>query len=164
LEGRNNQRQPGFTCGEQRKVARRFPIYESCLSNFEWLFEPVEACCYCMNLIVSPHKVTLTKAIEDHLVSRIEKIEHLDRFATSMRVILERDKTKVPERQFTCSIKVSLPGPDIFAEDVEADLYSAIDLVAKKVEQQLRKRHSKFKARNHKVVARRKKLLQEDGL
>jgi putative sigma-54 modulation protein len=117
-----------------------------------------------MNLIVSPHKVTLTKAIEDHLVSRIDKIEHLDRFATRMRVILERDRTKAPERQFSCSIQVSLPGPDIFAEDKEADLYAAIDLVAKKVEQQIRKRHNKFKARNHKIVARRKRSLQEDGL
>jgi putative sigma-54 modulation protein len=42
-----------------------------------------------------------------------------------------------------------VPGPDIFAEDCENDLYAAIDLVTKKLEQQLRKRHSKFKARNH---------------
>jgi putative sigma-54 modulation protein len=117
-----------------------------------------------MNLIVSSHNVTLTKAIEDHLISRINKLEHLDRFSTNTRVVLDRDQTKAAERQFSCSIRVSLPGPDLFAEDVEADLYAAIDLVTKKIEQQLRKRHNKFKARNHKVVARSKRLRQESGL
>ena len=117
-----------------------------------------------MKLIVSPHKITLTKAIEDHLESRIDKIEHLDRYVTSTRVTLGHDKTKAAERAFSCSMRVSLPGPDIFAEDAEADLYAAIDLVAKKVEQQIRKRHSKFKARNHKVVSRTKRSRQEAGL
>ena len=87
-----------------------------------------------MNLILVPHNVTLTDAIEKHIVSRITKLEHLHRFTTNARVTLEHDKTKAPERAFSCSIRLSLPGPDLFAEDVEADLYAAIDLVTKKVE------------------------------
>jgi putative sigma-54 modulation protein len=114
-----------------------------------------------MNLILSTHNVTLTKAIEDHLISRINKLEHLDRYATNTRVTLEHDQTKAPERQFSCSLRVSLPGPDLFAEDVESDLYAAIDIVAKKIEQQIRKRHNKYKARNHKVAARGKRTRQE---
>jgi ribosomal subunit interface protein len=42
-----------------------------------------------------------------------------------------------------------VPGPDLYAQDCQSDLYAAMDLVTKKIEQQLRKRHSKFKARNH---------------
>jgi putative sigma-54 modulation protein len=117
-----------------------------------------------MNLILSTHNVTLSKAIEDHIISRITKLEHLDRFATNARVTLEHDRTKAPERQFSCSMRVSLPGPDLFAEDVEGDLYAAIDLVAKKIEQQIRKRHNKFKARNKKVASRGKRSRQEKGL
>jgi|SRR5882672_240416 len=117
-----------------------------------------------MNLILSTHNVTLTKAIEDHLISRINKLEHLDRYATNTRVTLEHDQTKAPERQFSCSLRVSLPGPDLFAEDVESDLYAAIDIVAKKIEQQIRKRHNKYKARNHKVAARGKRTRQEAGM
>jgi len=113
-----------------------------------------------MNKILSTHNVTLSKAIENHIFSRIEKLEHLDRFATAARVTLEHDDTKAPERQFACSIRLSLPGPDIFAEDVESDLYAAIDLVAKKIEQQLRKRHNKTKAK-HKIAARTKRTRQE---
>jgi putative sigma-54 modulation protein len=117
-----------------------------------------------MNLILSTHNLTLTKAIEDHILSRIEKLEHMDRFAINARVTLEFDKTKAPERQFSCSIRLAVPGPDLFAEDVESDLYAAIDLVAKKIEQQIRKRHSKYKARKHKVAARTKTKLKEKGL
>ena len=102
-----------------------------------------------MKFILSTHNVTLTKAIEDHILTRIEKLEHLDHYATSARVSVEHDHLKVPERQFTCSLRLSVPGPDLFAEDCESDLYSAIDLVTKKMEQQLRKRHNKYKARNH---------------
>jgi putative sigma-54 modulation protein len=117
-----------------------------------------------MNLILSTHNVTLTKAIEDHIISRIAKLEHLDRFAINARVTFEHDQTKAPERQFSCSIRLSVPGPDLFAEDVESDLYAAMDLVAKKIEQQIRKRHNKHKARKHKQAARGKRSRQEKEL
>jgi len=117
-----------------------------------------------MNLILSTHNVTLTKAIEDHIISRITKLEKLDHKAIDTRVTLEHDKTKAPDRQFSCSMRLSVPGPDLFAEDVENDLYTAIDLVAKKIEQQIRKRHNKVKASKHKVGARSKRIRQEKDL
>src|SRR5437016_9262438 len=117
-----------------------------------------------MNLILSTHNVTLTKAIEDHIINRITKLEHLDRFAINARVTLEHDQTKAPERQFSCSIRLNIPGPDLFAEDVESDLYAAIDLVAKKIEQQIRKRQNKYHARKHKQAARSKRSRQEAGI
>src|SRR5690242_19643646 len=97
-----------------------------------------------MNMILSLHNVTLTKAIEDHVLARIRKLEHLDPYAISTRVILEHDQAKAPERAFSCSMRVSVPGPDFFAEDVESDLYAAIDIVSKKIEQQIRKRQNKY--------------------
>ena len=117
-----------------------------------------------MNLILSTHDVTLTKAIEDHIISRINKLDHLHHYAINARVTLEHDQTKAPERQFSCSMRLSLPGPDLFAEDVESDLYAAIDIVAKKIEQQISKRHNKYKARKHKQASRGKRTRQEKGM
>jgi putative sigma-54 modulation protein len=117
-----------------------------------------------MKLILSTHNLTLTKAIEDHILSRIEQLEHLDRFAVDARAILEHDTTKATEKKFKCSVRLAMPGPDLFAEDSEADLYSAIDLVAKKIEQQIRKRHSKYKARKHGEASRSKRTRQESPL
>jgi putative sigma-54 modulation protein len=102
-----------------------------------------------MKFIVTPHKLTLTKAIEDHILGKIEKIEHLDKNATSARVAVDHDKTKAPDKQFSCSVLLTMPGQEIFADDSQADLYTAIDLVCKKLQQQLRKRHGKDKAIKH---------------
>ncbi len=117
-----------------------------------------------MKLILSTHNVTLTKAIEDHIVNRIDKLDHLDRRAIDARVTLEHDHKRTPERQFVCSVRLAMPGPDLFAEDAESDLYAAIDLVTKKIEQQIRKRHNKYKARKHAEAARTKRTRQESGI
>ena len=129
-----------------------------------WIFLGCDCKINAMNLILSTHNVTPTAAIEDHIIDRIKKLERLDRFAVNARVTLDRDQTKAPERRFSCSMRLTLPGPDLFAQDVEADLYAAIDLVAKKIEQQIRKRHSKYKARNKKVAARGKRTRQDKDM
>ena len=116
-----------------------------------------------MKLILSTHNVTLTKAIEDHVVKQLEKLDHFDKRTIDARVTLEHDHTRAPAKQFSCSMRLSVRGPDLFAEDVESDLYAAIDKVAKKIAQQIRKRHSKFKARKHKIAARTKLRRQEEA-
>jgi len=117
-----------------------------------------------MKLILSTHNVTLTKAIEEHVLDKLDKIEHLHQRTIDARVTLEHDHKRIPEKQFTCSIRLTVRGPDLFAEDREEDLYAAIDIVAKKIEQQIRKRHSKAKARHHNEASRTKQKLKERGL
>jgi len=114
-----------------------------------------------MKLVLTSHNITLTDAIETHIVSRIEQLSHFDPRAIDARVVIEQDHAKVSDREFKCSIRITEPGPDLFAEDAETDLYAAIDLVAKKIEQQMRKRHSKFKSRNHGDAAKVKRQRQE---
>ena len=54
-------------------------------------------------------------------------------------------------------------GPDLYAEDHDADLYAAIDKATKKVEQQIRKRHNKHKAVKHQDAAELKRRRQESS-
>lgn len=117
-----------------------------------------------MKLILSTHNVTLTKAIEDHVLARLDKLDRLDQRAVDARVTLEHDHTRAAEKQFSCSIRLGVRGPDLFAEDRESDLYAAIDVVTKKIEQQIRTRQNKKKARHHKQAARTKQRLKENGL
>ncbi len=114
-----------------------------------------------MKFVLSTHNVTYTKALEDHILDKLDKLEHLDRWAVDARVNLEHDNTKVPRKQFKCSIRLGIRGPDLFAEDAQSDLYTAIDLVFKKVEQQLRKRHGRRKASKHGEAALLKRRRQE---
>lgn len=117
-----------------------------------------------MKLILSTHNVTLTKAIEDHILGKLDKLEHFDRWAVDARVTLEHDHTRAPGRAFSCSMRLSVRGPDLFAEDREEDLYAAIDLAAKKIEQQIRKRHNKTKARKHQDAAKLKNARHAAGV
>jgi putative sigma-54 modulation protein len=117
-----------------------------------------------MKFILSTHNVTLTQAIEEHILVRIDKLEHFDRWAVDARVMLEHDNTKTPERQFKCGIRLSVRGPDLFAEDYDGDLYAAIDKTTKKIEQQIRKRHGKKKALKHTEASRIKRTRQEANL
>ena len=59
-----------------------------------------------MKLILSTQNITLTQAIEDHVESRIDNLDHLDQRAINARVTLRHDDTKAPERQFSCSMRV----------------------------------------------------------
>ena len=117
-----------------------------------------------MKLILSTHNVTLTEAIENHIISRLTKLEHLDPFLIDARVVLEHDKTKAKEKQFKCSVRLSVRGPDLFAEDHQSDLYTAMDFATKKIQQQIRKRHNKHKARKHTEASRTKRRRQEAEL
>lgn len=114
-----------------------------------------------MKFILSTHNITLTKAIEEHILLRVDKLEHLYHRALEARVIIEHDHTRGPEKAFKCSMRLGVRGPDLYAEDVEADLYAAIDVVAKKVEQQIRKRQSKTKAKKHTEAASIKRKQQD---
>ncbi len=116
-----------------------------------------------MKFVLTAHNVELTKTIEDHILSRIEKLEHFDRWAIDARVSLEYDQTKAPEKHYKCSMRLGVRGPDLFAEDSENELYAAIDLVTKKIEQQIRKRHSKKKAKRTSEPAKQKRKAQDDS-
>lgn len=116
-----------------------------------------------MKLILIPHNVTLTKAIEDHVVDRLDKLDHMDQRVVAARVTLDHDHTRVADKQFCCSMRLNVRGPDLFAKDVQGDLYAAIDLVTKKIEKQIRTRHSRYKARKHKVASRTKRTRQESN-
>ncbi len=117
-----------------------------------------------MKLILSTHNLKLTKAIEAHVVKCITKLDHFDPRAIDARVTLEHDHTRAPEKQFSCSIRLAVHGPDLFAKDVESDLYAAIDLVTKKIEQQIRKQHSRYKTHKHKDAAKLKNVRRAAGV
>ena len=113
-----------------------------------------------MKMVLSTHKVTLTDGLKDHVRQCVEKLNQLDTHAISVFVNLERDHKGIPKKKFTCNMRVSLPGQNLVARDAESDMYAAIDLVTKKMQAQLRKRHSKFKAKNTRIAGTAKIAVQ----
>ena len=117
-----------------------------------------------MKLILTGHNIKVTQAIEDHVIDKIQKLDHFDARAIDARVFLEHDTDKPSEKKFKCSVRLAVPGPDLFAEDYEENLYAAVDVVVKKIEQQIRKRQNKYKARKHTLGAKKKQERQEEAL
>jgi putative sigma-54 modulation protein len=109
-----------------------------------------------MQIHLSPRHITLTAAIHAHVA---EKVAHLEEFTDQIlatHVVLLFDEHRSKKKDYQVKIHLAMPGKDLHAEDAEDDLYSAIDLTAHKLAQQLRKRKTKTKEMSkHKVQVAR---------
>ena len=113
-----------------------------------------------MDLVLESHNVEATDAIKEHVQFCIDKIEHMNQRAVEARVHLERDHVGLPTNKFKCAIHLYFKGADLFAEDYENDLYASIDLVTKKIQSQLRKRHNKIITRHQSGASKAKEKFQ----
>lgn len=94
-----------------------------------------------MQIHLSPRHLSLTAAIHGYVAEKIGHLEQLTDRIVAAHVVLMHDETKT--RKHIVKVHLAVPGPDIHAEDAEDDLYAAIDKVADKLSQQLRKRKTK---------------------
>ena len=69
-------------------------------------------------------------------------LEQLTDRILAAHVVLLHDETST--RKHIVKVHLAVPGPDIYAEDAEDDLYAAIDKVTGKLSQQLRKRKTRI--------------------
>ena len=102
-----------------------------------------------MQIHLSPRHLVLTAAIHSYVAEKVEHLESITEQIIAAHVVLLHDETKTS--QYVVKVHLAVPGPDIHAEDTDADLYAAIDKVAAKLAQQLRKRKTKLvSTRKHK--------------
>ena len=103
-----------------------------------------------MQIHLSPRHMVLTAAIHSYVCEKVAHLESQTPAIIAAHVVLLHDETK--KKRYVSKVHLALPGPDIFAEDAEDDLYASIDLVVNKLSQQLRKRKTKRKeAKTHKL-------------
>jgi putative sigma-54 modulation protein len=108
-----------------------------------------------MQLHITPRNLTLTGAIYEFVA---EKISHLEGHGESLiaaHIVLLHDHDR--KKPFHVKVHIALSGPDIHAEDSEADLYVAIDKVVDKLSRQI----SKMKTRKKDHDKHRSQLKRE---
>ncbi len=98
-----------------------------------------------MHIHITPRHLKLTSAIHSYVAEKIGHAEDVAKDLIAAHVVLWDDEKKMPKKRFVVKVHLSLPGPDIHAEDREEDLYKAIDKVSDIILQQLRKRKTKLK-------------------
>lgn len=91
-----------------------------------------------MNVQISGHHVEVTPAIRDYLEEKLIRVRRHFEQAIDVQVTfsVERHVQKA-------SVRLHSKGHDFHAEDVENDLYAAIDLVMDKLDKQVIKYKSK---------------------
>ena len=97
-----------------------------------------------MQINVSGHHIEVTDSLRQYVSTKLERLErHFDRI-TNMSVILSVEKQR---QKAESTIHVS--GGEIYADAEDSDLYTAIDLLADKLDRQLIKKKEKTKSRKH---------------
>jgi len=94
-----------------------------------------------MQIHLSPRHLVLTAAIHSFVAAKIEHLESISDQIIGAHVVLVHDDTRL--KRFVVKVHLAVPGPDIHAQDSDADLYAAIDKVADKLARQLRKRKTR---------------------
>lgn len=115
-----------------------------------------------MHIHLSPRHLVLTGAINSYVVNKLAHLDHQSDRIMAAHVVLVHDDSK-KKSNYVVKVHLALPGPDIFAEDREEDLYAAVDLVMGKLSRQLRKRKTRLftgkKHKTQKAVEKRKRGL-----
>ncbi|ALJ56306.1 Light-repressed protein A [Candidatus Xiphinematobacter sp. Idaho Grape] len=98
-----------------------------------------------MHIHLSPRHLVLTAAIHSYVANKISHLEEMTEQILAAHVVLLHDETRT--KKYVIKVHLAIPGPDIYAEDAEDDLYAAIDKVSTKLARLLRKRKTKIQER-----------------
>ncbi|MDR2875453.1 MAG: ribosome-associated translation inhibitor RaiA [Methylobacillus sp.] len=92
-----------------------------------------------MNLSLTGHHMEITPALRDYVGAKLERISgHFD------QVIDVKVTLSVEKLQQKVEVTLHMPGNDIHAECADENMYSAIDLVADKLNRQVVKHKEKL--------------------
>ncbi len=99
-----------------------------------------------MNLNLTGHHLTITPAIRDYVVGKLDRVtRHFDH-VIDVNVVLSVDKL-----QHKVEVSLHTRGKDIHVQSIEADMYAAIDGLADKLDRQVLKH--KEQIRKHRADA-----------
>lgn len=99
-----------------------------------------------MQIVFEYDGVTASPELEERITQKLNKLEHKYDFIISAKVFLKTTKTHSPTSGKSCNIKLSVPGPQLFAETDDKDFNSAFNHTYKELESQLATKKGKMKS------------------
>ena len=94
-----------------------------------------------MQVSVTGRHVEVTEAMKQHVEDKIAKIKRHFDHVTDVHVILTVEKL---EQKAEATVQIS--GAKLFADDVQADMYAAIDNMVDKLDRQIIKHKEKIQS------------------
>ena len=116
-----------------------------------------------MQIHLSPRNVRLTAAVHQHAAEKIEQIEDLGAEILAAHIVLLHDDTAKPDARYQVKVHLAVAGPDIHAEENDADLYAALDKVTDKLARQLRKRKTRLGDKRRRLAQRTAERRRSQG-
>ena len=102
-----------------------------------------------MNFTVSGHHVSVTPAIRDYVLSKLDRVgRHFDH-VIDVNVILSVEKLV-----HKAEVNVHVRGKDIFVETVDQNMYAAIDTLADKLDRQVCRHKDRVQDHHHDSLKR----------
>lgn len=97
-----------------------------------------------MNVVVTGRNIDLTPALKDYLLDKLQRSQkHFDH-ALHITALLSVAKNPSVAHSQTAEVTIKLNGAVIRGEESTENMYASIDLVADKIERQLRKYKTRY--------------------
>lgn len=98
-----------------------------------------------MDIIYEYDNVTASQGLESFTEEKLSKLHHKFDDIIRADVFLKQENTSSEETGMICNIRLSLPGPRIFAEASNQNFEESVVESVKELERQLKKRKDKMK-------------------
>ncbi|MDL5512827.1 ribosome-associated translation inhibitor RaiA [Arenibacter sp. M-2] len=98
-----------------------------------------------MNINFEYDDVKASARLEELATKKLEKLEDKYDFIVRADVFFKKENTSSPDTGLICNIRLSAPGPRLFAESNNAKFEVAIAASVEELERQLEKRKGKMK-------------------
>ncbi len=113
-----------------------------------------------MKVRIGARHLELTDALRAHVEEKIGRMERFEPRVIDADVELTLDTSR-PGQEFVARVNLSVPGPDLHAEESSSDMYVSIDQVADKLERMLVKRNNRMRDKRVRTAARQAELQRE---
>ncbi len=97
-----------------------------------------------MNINFEYHEVAASQRLEAFIAEKLNKLENKYDSIVGADVYIKTENTTNPEVSKICSIRLSMPGPTLFAESSGASFEAAVAKVITELRSQLQKRKEKL--------------------
>jgi putative sigma-54 modulation protein len=97
-----------------------------------------------MNIIFEYHSVTASESLEAFATEKLNKLGEKYQMVIRADVFFKTENTTSDETGMICNIRLSLPGPRLFAEASHSKFRDSVSESVSDLEKQLRKRKEKM--------------------
>tara|TARA_R110002073_G_scaffold72537_1_gene177086 strand:- start:50756 stop:51058 length:303 start_codon:yes stop_codon:yes gene_type:complete len=97
-----------------------------------------------MQIIFEYHDINTSTSLESFITKKLNNLEEKYSFVHRADVFFKKENTSSDETGLICNIRLSLPGPRLFAEATNDDFHNSVSEAINILERQLKKRKEKM--------------------